>query len=181
MEIRVEDFETAALPHLNDLFRTATGMLGSRSEAEDLVQEVYLEAWKSFHRFELGTNCRAWLYKILFHRLHHHRRKWFIWKFKTEGDDDLQRSLAYEPPVEDKLTDEEVLAGVNKVPEQFREVLLLADVEEFAYKEIASMLAIPVGTVMSRLSRGRKYLRAELGEVARQMGIGQKGQEGISA
>jgi RNA polymerase sigma-70 factor (ECF subfamily) len=70
-------FEAEAMPHLKDIYRTATRMLGERSRAEDVAQEVYLQAWKSFERFEPGTNCRAWLYKILFHCVNHHRRKWF--------------------------------------------------------------------------------------------------------
>ncbi|HWN98290.1 MAG TPA: sigma factor, partial [Blastocatellia bacterium] len=70
----VEDFESAALPHMDDLFRTARRVLGNQSEAEDVVQETFLQAWKSFERFELGTNCRAWLYKIMFHVIQHNRR-----------------------------------------------------------------------------------------------------------
>src|SRR5690242_19875613 len=72
-----ERFQTEAMPHLNDLFRTATHTLGDRAQAEDVVQEVYLQAWKSFERFEPGTNCRAWLFSILFNCIHHHRRKLF--------------------------------------------------------------------------------------------------------
>ena len=70
-------FEAQAVPHLGDLFRTALRMTGERAQAEDVIQEVYLQAWRSFDRFETGTNCRAWLYKILFHCVSHHRRKWF--------------------------------------------------------------------------------------------------------
>jgi RNA polymerase sigma-70 factor, ECF subfamily len=161
-----EEFEAAAMPHLNDLFRTALRVLGDRSEAEDLVQEAYLQAWKSFHRFEPGTNCRAWLFKILFNVIHHHRRKWYNFKSIKESDDILEETLAYEPPVPEHLTDEEVLIAFGKVPEVYREVVLLADVQELSYKEVAENLSIPVGTVMSRLSRGRKFLRAELSEFA---------------
>src|SRR5271169_3742243 len=70
-------FEAEAMPHLNDIFRTATRILGDRARGEDVAQEVFLQAWKSFLRFEPGTNCRAWLFKILFHCANHHRRKWF--------------------------------------------------------------------------------------------------------
>src|SRR5579884_2310098 len=69
-------FESEAMPHLNDIFRTASRLLGDKARAEDVAQEVYLQAWKSFDRFEPGTNCRAWLFKILFHCVNHHRRKW---------------------------------------------------------------------------------------------------------
>jgi RNA polymerase sigma-70 factor (ECF subfamily) len=165
-KVRVEDFEAAALPHFDDLYRTAVRIMGDRTEAEDLVQETYLEAWKSFHRFEPGTNCRAWLFKILFHVIHHHRRKWYTLKFVKESEELLEEVLTYEPPVPEHLTDEGILAALDKVPEDFREVLLLADVQEFSYKEVSDTLKIPIGTVMSRLSRGRRILRCQLAPVA---------------
>jgi RNA polymerase sigma-70 factor (ECF subfamily) len=168
---KAEEFESAAMPHLNDLFRTALRVIGNRTEAEDLVQEAYLQAWKSFHRFQRGTNCRAWLYKILFHVIQHHRRKWFNNKSVVEADENLMDGLAYEPPVPPHLSDEEVLAAFDKIPDQYRDVVLLADVQEFSYKEVAETLAIPVGTVMSRLSRGRKLLRQALSSVAASYGI----------
>jgi len=163
---KLEDFESVALPHFDDLYRTAARVLGDRSDAEDLVQEAYLQAWKSFHRFEAGTNCRAWLFKILFHVIHHHRRKWFNIKLIKESDEILEEVLTYEPAIPDHITDEDILLALDKVPEDFREVLLLSDVQEFSYKEIADTLQIPVGTVMSRLSRGRKVLRTHLAELA---------------
>lgn len=168
---RVEDFESAALPHLNELFRTALRVVGDRSEAEDLVQETYLQAWKSFHRFERGTNCRAWLHKILVHVIHHHRRKWFNMKLVKESEDVLEETLAYEPPVPEHINDEEVLMAFEQIPQQYREVVMLADVQELSYKEIAEALSLPVGTVMSRLSRGRKLLRKELSRFAEEYGI----------
>ncbi len=171
-----EEFESSALPHLNDLYRTATRVIGNRTEAEDLVQEAYLQAWKSFHRFEPGTNCRAWLFKILFHVIQHHRRKWYSSKMVQESDDLLlQDTVAYEAPVPQDLSDEDVLAALEKISVQYREVVLLADVQEFSYKEIAATLGIPVGTVMSRLSRGRTLLRAELSDFAGGYGISEKG------
>jgi RNA polymerase sigma-70 factor, ECF subfamily len=168
---KAEDFETAAMPYLNDLFRTALRVIGNRTEAEDLVQEAYLQAWKSFHRFELGTNCRAWLFKILFHVIQHHRRKWFNSKSSFDTDDSMIETLAYEPPVPQHLSDEEVLAAFAKIPQQYREVVVLADVQEFSYKEVAATLGVPVGTVMSRLSRGRALLRTELSGLAEGYGI----------
>lgn len=171
-----EEFESAALPHLNDLYRTAARVIGNRSEAEDLVQEAYLQAWKSFHRFEPGTNCRAWLFKILFHVIQHRRRKLYSSKVIQESDELLLRdSVAYEPPIPQQLSDEDVLAALEKIPVQYREVVLLADVQEFTYKEVAATLGVPVGTVMSRLSRGRKLLRAELSGIAEGYGIREKG------
>ena len=166
-----DEFETAALPHLNDLYRAARHTLGNQTAAEDVVQETYLQAWKSFHRFTAGTNCRAWLFKILFHVIHHHRRK--NWRLQTLGESEefLLDTLTYEAPLPERLRDEDVLAALERLPENFRAVILLADVEEFSYKEIAQMLSIPIGTVMSRLNRGRKLLRGELAEYARTCGF----------
>jgi RNA polymerase sigma-70 factor, ECF subfamily len=175
LKMHVEEFEAAAMPHLADLYRSATLLIRDSSEAEDLVQEVYLEAWKSFHRFEPGTNCRAWLFKILFHRLHHLRRR-LIKASRVEalagpGEED---TFAAEPPVPQEIRDEDVLKALEKVPGEFREAVIMADVEDFSYREIAETLGIPLGTVMSRLSRGRKLLRQELAEVARTFGISQR-------
>ena len=169
-KISPEEFEAAAMPHLNDIFRTAVNLLRDRTEAEDLTQEVYYQAWKSFHRFEPGTNCRAWLFRILFNRMHQQRRKWFQLRTVKEPEI-LEQTLAYEPPVPDTIRDEDILAALRDLQPDYREVVLLADVEEFAYKEIASMLEIPVGTVMSRLSRGRKALRQRLAGAAGEFGI----------
>ena len=168
---RIEDFESAALPHFDDLYRTAARVIGDRTEAEDLVQEAFLQAWKSFHRFERGTNCRAWLFRILFHVIHHHRRKWFSSKSVQESEELLENVLTYEPPIPENLTDDDVLAALAKVPPDFREVLLLTDVQEFSYKEVAETLQIPLGTVMSRLSRGRKILRVGLAKYAQSLRI----------
>jgi RNA polymerase sigma-70 factor, ECF subfamily len=161
-----EGFEAEAMLHMNDLFRVASSMLGNRTEAEDVVQETYLQAWKSFHRFTPGTNCRAWLFKILFHVIQHHRRKWFKFRFADEGEEILEQTLSYEPPVRQDLSDEDVLAAFRKIPKTYREVVLLSDVYDFTYKEIQETLGIPIGTVMSRLSRGRQLLRVELADFA---------------
>ena len=173
VEIPAADrFEAEAMPHLNDIFRTATRLLGERSRAEDIAQEVYLQAWKSFHRFETGTNCRAWLFKILFHCVNHHRRKWFRFPLLKETEEFLETNLTSSPPIPDQLTDEDILAALDRIPADFRSVVLLVDVEEFSYKEASDILTVPIGTVMSRLSRGRKALREQLTDVARSHGIG---------
>jgi RNA polymerase sigma-70 factor (ECF subfamily) len=166
-----DEFVALAVPHTSDLFRTAVRVLGDRSDAEELTQETFLQAWKSFHRFERGTNIRAWLFKILFHVIHHHRRKWFNLKWKQEDVESYVETLAYEPAVPEELTDEDVLSALDRIPESFRSVVLLADVQELSYKEVAEVLGIPLGTVMSRLSRGRKLLRAELSQVAESFGF----------
>jgi RNA polymerase sigma-70 factor, ECF subfamily len=162
------DFAALALPHLNDLYRSARHTLGNESAAEDVVQETYLQAWRSFHRFEPGTNIRAWLFKILFHVINHHWRKNNRLVTVAEEDEFIFDQLTYEPPVPQELRDEDVLAALARLPENYRAVILLADVQEFAYKEIAALLNIPLGTVMSRLSRARKLLRQELADFAPQ-------------
>jgi RNA polymerase sigma-70 factor (ECF subfamily) len=146
--------------------------VGDRARAEDVVQEVYLQAWKSYHRFEAGTNCRAWLFKILFHCVNHHRRKWFRFPLLKDTEEFLEANLAAPAEVPESLTDGEILAALDAIAADFRAVVLLVDVEEFSYKEASEILGIPIGTVMSRLSRGRKALREQLTEVARSYGIG---------
>jgi RNA polymerase sigma-70 factor (ECF subfamily) len=166
----IAEFETEALPHLNDLYRASTAITRSRAEAEDVVQEVYLQASKSFHRFTPGTNCRAWLFRILFHVISHQRRKWFG-RFVHSDREVLEQTAVYVTPVPEELTDDEMIAAFRKLPRQFAEVVMLCDVQEFSYKEIQEALGIPIGTVMSRLSRGRQLLRSELANCAARAGI----------
>ena len=172
-----EQFEAEAMPHRNDLYRTATRVLGDSSRAEDVVQEVYLQAWKSFHRFESGTNCRAWLFKILFHCINHHRRKWFRFPMLKETEEFLETNLTAAEPIPEHLTDEDILLAMDKMPADFRSVVLLVDVQEFSYKDAAGILEVPIGTVMSRLSRGRGILRGLLTEVAESYGVGKQRKE----
>ena len=166
-------FEAEALPHIDVIFRTAVRLTADRIEAEDLVQDVYAQAWLSFGAYRPGTNCRAWLFKIMMNKLDHRRRRRYALMKRTvdAGELALAETVAYVPPVEQELKDEEVLAALGRVPPRFREVVLLADVEEFSYREIAQMLRVPVGTVMSRLSRGRRLLRGMLAGVAAGYGI----------
>ena len=170
-EISATDrFEAEAMPHLNDIFRTATRLLGERARAEDIVQEVYLQAWKSFHRFEPGTNCRAWLFKILFHCVNHHRRKWFRFPLLKETEEFLEANLTASPYIPEHITDQDILAALDRMPADFRSVVLLVDVEELTYEEAAATLGCPIGTVRSRLSRARKALFVSLQEYARRAG-----------
>jgi len=178
---RMADFEAAALPHLNDIYRTAARVLGDSARADDVLQDVCLTAWKSFDKFEPGTNCRAWLYKILFHTINHYRRKWMNIRMVKENEEILETAAAGDPPVPEHITDQEMLAALDQVPQDFRSVVLLIDVEEFSYKDAATILGVPIGTVMSRLSRGRRLLREKLVEAAQSYGIGRKPQEGRSA
>jgi RNA polymerase sigma-70 factor, ECF subfamily len=168
--IRIDEFEEAAVPHLQELYRSAARLVGDGSEAQDLVQETYLLAWKAFHRFQPGTNCRAWLFKILLNEIRHFRRKRFGSKVMAESEfagPSPAETFASEPVISEAITDEDVLAALDQLPLPFREVVLLADVQEFSYKEIGEVLQVPVGTVMSRLSRGRLLLRKYLADFAR--------------
>jgi RNA polymerase sigma-70 factor, ECF subfamily len=178
---RTDEFEAAAMPHMNDIYRTAWRLLGGGTGADDVVQDVYLQAWKSFDQFEPGTNCRAWLFKILFHSLNHYRRKWLNIRMVKEGEELLEHATAPGPAIPEHITDEEMVAALGDVPQEFRAVVLLIDVEEFSYKEAAGILNVPIGTVMSRLSRGRKVLREKLAGVAAAYRIGGPHQEGKSA
>jgi RNA polymerase sigma-70 factor (ECF subfamily) len=166
-----KSFEAEAMPHLDDLYRTATRLMGDSARAEDVVQEAYLQAWKSFDRFESGTNCRAWLFKILFHCVNHDRRRFFRFPLLKEAEEFLEANLAAKTPVPEKLSDGEILAALDRISADYRSVVLLVDVEEFSYKEVAVILGIPIGTVMSRLSRARKALRDQLTAVAESYGI----------
>jgi RNA polymerase sigma-70 factor (ECF subfamily) len=170
--ITPEIFEAEAMKHLDDLFRTAKRLTMNATDAEDLVQETFMQAWKSFDHYELGTNCRAWLYKILFNKYDHQRRKKYTQaKYIQEADDLLFLSAAYHAPIPESLTDSEVIAALDKLPEHYRSVVLLADVHEFDYKEVAEVLEIPIGTVMSRLSRARTQLKKTLAGLADAYGI----------
>jgi len=159
-------FEAEALPHAEGLFRLAMWFERNRSEAEDLVQETMVQALQSFHRFRRGTNCRAWLAKILQNVRNNRRRATARAIVVSDHDDRIGERVPFVPPVPQELTDETVLAALRRIPAAFQEVIVLCDVEELTYKEIADVLAIPVGTVMSRLHRGRALLRSELGASA---------------
>jgi RNA polymerase sigma-70 factor (ECF subfamily) len=171
-----ERFEAEAMPHLNNIFRAALRMVGDNTRAEDVAQEVYLQAWQSFHRFEPGTNCHAWLFKILFHCVNHDRRKWLRFPLMQESEVVTEANLVHIEPIPETLTDNDILVALDRLPADYRAIVLIVDVEEFSYKDASQILSIPLGTVMSRLSRGRKLLREQLGEVARRYGI--KGIEG---
>jgi len=165
-------FENEALPYHADLYRMAKWLLGNRDPAEDLVQETLLEALRSFHRFEKGTNCRAWLIKIMYHTLSKRRRSESRLRVVNDTEEQIAETVAYESPTPENVTEQEVLDALKRLPQQFQEVVILSDIEDMTYKEIADALSIPTGTVMSRLHRGRRLLRAELVEYANAVGIG---------
>src|SRR5258708_34449152 len=154
-------FEAEALPHIDRLFRLSLWFERNRHEAEDLVQETMTQALQSFHRFRPGTNCRAWLVTILQHVRSNRRRARQRSPLVDDPDDRIANTIPFVAPVPDTLTNEDVLGALGRIPVQFQEVIVLCDVQELTYKEIAEALAIPLGTVMSQLHRGRALLRSE--------------------
>lgn len=182
-EERLARFEKDALIFLDQLYGAALRMTRNPADAEDLVQEAYAKAFAAFHQYRPGTNLRAWLYRILTNTFINTYRKRQREPQQTdqEGVEDWQiaRSSHHTPTglrsaeVEalDRLPDSDVTRALAELPEDFRIAVYLADVEGFSYKEIAEIMGTPVGTVMSRLHRGRRLLRDMLTDYARERGI----------
>src|SRR3954454_11743574 len=168
-------FEAEALPHVDRLFRLAMWFERNRAEAEDLVQETMTQALRSFHRYQPESNCRAWLLTI-FQRVRSNRRRSRS-RSPAIGqvEDHFADDVPFVPQVAQQLTDEDVLAALGRLAPALQEVIVLCDVEELKYREIADVLGIPLGTVMSRLHRGRAVLRHALGELR-----GPRGAEGTT-
>ncbi len=178
-------FSDQAMEYMGSLYTAALRMTRNPADAEDLVQETYLKAYRAFAGFREGTNLKAWLYKILTNTFINSYRAKKRRPEQTELDEVedlyLYRRLggleavaagrSAEEEVLDHFTDTDVKAAVEALPEQFRMAVLLADVEGFSYKEIAEILEIPIGTVMSRLHRGRKALQKALHDVGVQRGL----------
>lgn len=169
-------FQTEALPYSKDLYRVAMWMTRNPTEAEDLVQETMFQAMRSFHGYTLGTNCRAWLMTIM-HNTNAKRIKGLArLSLVADTEDRIAETIPFEPSIPESITDEEVLDAIQNIPEHFRNVLVLADIEEFSYKEISTILDLPLGTVMSRLHRARRILRLGLADYARDFGFGENRQ-----
>jgi RNA polymerase sigma-70 factor (ECF subfamily) len=178
-------FAEQAMPLMSSLYSAALRMTRNAADAEDLVQETYLRAYRGFGGFEEGTNLKAWLYRILTNTFINSYRAKQRRPDETELDEGenlyLYRRLggieaatagrSAEDELMDWFTDAEVKEAVEALPENFRIPVLLADVEGFSYKEIAEILDVPIGTVMSRLHRGRKSLQKQLYEFASQRGL----------
>ncbi|MBN1279932.1 MAG: sigma-70 family RNA polymerase sigma factor [Chlorobiaceae bacterium] len=182
-----QEFQEEAVAHINSLYNYALHLTMNPDDAEDLVQETYLKAYKFFNSFERGTNCKAWLFKILknnyINRFRKNSRepgkvdydliKDFYHSIKdvrsdtSEADSDYFHSLMHE----------EVYQALQSLPEEFREVIQLCDIEGFTYEEIANMVESPIGTVRSRLYRGRKLLRGQLENYARKYGFNTNSEE----
>jgi RNA polymerase sigma-70 factor (ECF subfamily) len=160
-------FEAEALPLMADVFRVANYLARDRETAEDLTQETFAQALKSFHRYTPDTNCRAWLVTILYHLNSKRRHKLGQLKLVEDTEEQMAQTVAFVPPIAEELKDEEILRALERIPQAFRDVVVLTDVEEYSYKEVAAFLQVPIGTVMSRLHRGRRLLRQELTDYAR--------------
>jgi RNA polymerase sigma-70 factor (ECF subfamily) len=171
------EFEAHALAHASELFAAALRYSRNHRDAEDLVQETLLRAFAAWHRFEKGTNCRAWLFRILTNNfINECRRARKERRFAAIGDAAIsatRRREAQDPEnamLEGLLADE-VIAALSALAPDFRQVVVLADLEGLSYRDIARRIGCPIGTVMSRLFRGRRLLEAALGSYARAQGI----------
>lgn len=179
-------FETDVEEFLPQLYSAALRMTRNPTDAEDVLQEALLKAYRGYHTFTVGTNLKAWLYRILTNTYINKYRKQQrrpsevelgeledLYLFKRMGDVSTGgASASAEQEALDTFVDEDIKSAVEDLPAHFRLPVLLADVEGFSYKEIASIMDVPIGTVMSRLHRGRKQLQRALWRIAEQRGIG---------
>ena len=178
---RTKRFERDALQYMNQLYAAAMRYTKNPEDAQDLVQDTYIKAYNSFHQFEPGTNLKAWLYRVLTTTFINTYRKdqrrpqtsdseLEDWQIAEASSHTSDQGKSTEDVVLENLPDSDIKNALAEIPEEFRMAVYLADVEGFSYKEIAEIVGVPAGTVMSRLHRGRKQLREKLTEYARERG-----------
>ena len=182
-------FEEVAMPYMEDVYRFALSLARNQAQAEDLVQETFLSAFRAFDRFRPGSNCKAWLFRIC--------KNAFIDRFREKARRPIHQTVVGDLPSHDKarsiqafeergieseeifldLFGDEINEHLHEMPEEFRRAVILCDVEGLRYDEIAEILEVPIGTVRSRISRGRAFLRDRLSEYARDLGYGRGASE----
>ena len=178
---RAKRFERDALQYMNQLYAAALRYTRDPDDAQDLVQDTYAKAYTSFHQFEPGTNLKAWLYRVLTTTFINSYRKaqrrpqtsdseLEDWQIAESASHTSDQGKSAEEVALEGLPDSDIKRALHEIPEEFRIAVYLADVEGFSYKEIAEIVGVPAGTVMSRLHRGRKQLRETLTEYARELG-----------
>ena len=173
-------FEEQAMPFLGQLYGTALRLTRNPADADEVVQETFLRAYRSFDQFEQGTNLKAWLYKILTNTFisSYRKKQREPQTVSADANEDfslydrlVEANVSPEAELLDRIPDEEVKEALESIPDQFRTAVLLADVEGFSYQEIADITGVAIGTVMSRLHRGRKALQRALWDYAKQRGM----------
>lgn len=182
-EEKKEVFKEEALPHLNPLYNYARSISPSKQDAEDLVQETFMRAYRYFHQYTPGTNCKAWLFTILrnLYNTNYKRYKETPNQVHYDAEEEIYEHMVNEEltsvvknPEEDffeNILPDEIVNAIEDLPEKYRSCIELSDVEDFSYKEIAEILDIPIGTVMSRLHRGRNLLKKKLVDYAKEKGV----------
>lgn len=182
-EKKNEIFQEEALPHLNALYNYALSISHSKQDAEDLVQDTFLRAYRYFDQYTPGTNCKAWLFTILrnLYNTNYKKYKKTPDQVHYEAEEEIYEQIVNEeltgviedPESEffDNILPDEILEAIEDLPKKYKSCIVLADVEDFSYDEISDILDVPMGTVMSRLHRGRNILKKKLVEYARQKGV----------
>lgn len=168
------NFQDITFKHMKELHSVALRLTKNADDADDLVQDTYLKAYRFFHKFQKGTNIKAWLYKIMIRLFYAKYKKNKLEVLRIEPiQDDSIISLDVDPENAyiEKLIDENVIAAIDRLPQHFKTIILLADIEELSYQEISTILKVPIGTIMSRLHRARKRLALELRNYAITKGL----------